>query len=211
MLAIMGCVMPSFAQNAAPALGQNVAPEEQAALVQKAEAYLNGIKTLQARFAQMNNDGTILAGQFYLQRPGRLRFQYDAPDGDYIVADGLLIHYWDDTAKNYSNAPIGSTLADFLLKKHISLSGELNVTSVRRPGENKLVLTVVQRDNPEAGDLRLLFNENPMQLEKWRITDATGQVTETSLSDVQSGMKLDPTLFRFKPPKGYDKNWNGHQ
>jgi outer membrane lipoprotein-sorting protein len=190
---------------------QDLSAADQAALVQKAEIYLNNITTLKSRFSLMGSDGMIETGMFYLQRPGRMRFQYDPPHADYIVADGLLIHYWDDGVKNYSNAPIGSTLADFLLKKKIRLSGELKVTSVRRPADNKLVITLVQAKNPEAGDLRLLFTENPqsgnLSLDKWRVTDATGNVTETTLTNVQTGTKLDPKLFIFSPPKGYDKDW----
>jgi outer membrane lipoprotein-sorting protein len=192
------CLFP-FAARA-----QNV---DDAATIRNVEAYLNGITTLQAHFAQMNSDASVYSGTFWLWRPGRLRFQYDAPNKDYIVADGLLVHYWDDGVKNYSNAPIGSTLADFLLRKKIVLSGDLKVTSVRRPAAGKLVVTLVEKDNPEAGDLRLLFAENPMQLEKWRVTDATGQITEVTLTHIQTGIKLDPTLFRFKPPKGYDQEW----
>lgn len=196
-----------FALSTLSAQAQDIPQTQYPALIQKTEAYLNGITTLQARFAQTNSDATVDTGLFSMWRPGRLRFQYDAPKKDYIVADGLLVHYWDDTSKDYSNAPIGSTLADFLLRKKIKLSGDIKVTSIRRPAENKLVITVAQKDNPDGGDLRLLFTENPMRLDKWRVTDATGQITEVTLSNVQTGIKLNPTLFRFKPPKGFDQDW----
>lgn len=178
-------------------------------IVQRVETYLNNITTLQAHFAQANLDGTINSGTFYLKRPGRLRFQYDAPKGDYIVADGLLIHYWDNEAKDYSNAPIGATLADFLLRKKIKLTGDLKVTDIMRPTDNKLVLTVIQMENPDAGDLKLMFQENPLQLQKWRVTEAAGQMTEVTLSNIQTGMRLEPKLFVFKPPQGYDQDWQG--
>jgi outer membrane lipoprotein-sorting protein len=90
--------------------------------VKAVETYLNGLKTLKAEFLQTHSDGSRYGGDFYLNRPGRLRFEYRAPLSDYIVADGLLIHYWDNEVKNYSNAPIGTTLADFLLRKNIKLS-----------------------------------------------------------------------------------------
>lgn len=179
------------------------------ATVQKVETYLNGITTMQAHFAQANIDGSVHGGTFYLKRPGRLRFQYDAPKGDYIVADGLLIHYWDNDSKDYSNAPIGSTLADFLLRKNIKLTGELKVTDIMRPTDNKLVLTLVQVENPDAGDLKLMFRENPLQLQKWRVSEANGQMTEVTLTDIQTSLRVDPKLFVFKPPKGYDQDWQG--
>src|SRR5688572_6207024 len=106
---------------AAPASAQ----ETGAQLITRIESYFNAMSTLKAHFTQVNNDGTITDGTFYLKRPGRLRFQYNAPLNDYIVADGLLMHYWDNELKNYSNAPIGSTLADFFLRKKIKLSGDV--------------------------------------------------------------------------------------
>ena len=190
-----------------PAFAQSITPGEQEVMVQNIETYLNSITTLQARFRQTNQDGTIDNGTFYLWRPGRLRFEYDAPKSDYIVADGLLVHYWDNGIKNYSNAPIGSTLADFLLRKKIKLSGDLDVMGLTRPRNNYLLITLAQRKNPEAGDVRMLFTESPLQLLKWRVTDGTGAVTETALSKIQPGIKLDPRLFRFAPPKGYDQDW----
>lgn len=175
--------------------------------VREVEAYLNAITTMQARFTQLNSDGTIDSGTFYLWRPGRLRFEYDAPKSDYIVADGLLIHYWDHGIKDYSNAPIGSTLADFLLRKKIALSGDVVVTGLHRPQAGKLVLTMMQKDNPDSGDVRLLLDEKPFRLLKWRVTDGVGNITETELLNIQEGVRLNPTLFRFAPPKGYDAEW----
>lgn len=198
------CAMSAHAQNTS---GDIIDAAEKAAIIRKAEIYLNGIATMQARFAQANQDGSIDGGIFYLNRPGRLRFQYDPPKKDYIVADGLFVHYWDDGMKNHSNAPIGSTLADFLLKKKISLTGDLKVTQIRRPKPGTLVLTVVQTKNVEAGDLRLLFDEAPMQLRKWRVTDGAGNITEVTLTNEKRGMPLDARLFIFHPPKGYEDEW----
>ena len=187
---------------------QSITAGEQEVLVKNIQAYLNNLKTMQANFSQLSQDGATQTGKFYLSRPGKLRFQYDAPNGDYIVADGLLVHYWDDGVKNYSSAPIGTTLADFLLRKNIKFTDDIQVLSLNRPAENKLVITFNQTKNPEAGDLRMLFTESPLQLEKWRVTDGAGSVTEVSLSNIQTGIKLAPTLFRFKAPKGYEKQFN---
>lgn len=195
-------MMPVMAQ------AQSITPGEQEVLVHNIETYLNDLKTMQAGFSQMSQDGVIETGQFYLSRPGKLRFQYDAPNGDYIVADGLLVHYWDDGVKNYSSAPIGTTLADFLLRKKIRFADDIQVLSLARPATGKLVITFAQAKHPEAGDLRMLFTETPLRLEKWRVTDGAGSVTEVTLKDIQTGMKLDPGLFRFVAPKGYEQKLN---
>lgn len=186
------------------ASAQSITAGEEEVLVNNIQNYLNGLTTMQARFSQLSQDGSVQNGTFYLSRPGKLRFQYDKPNGDYIVADGFLVHYWDDGVKNHSSAPIGTTLADFLLRKNIRFGGDIQVLSLKRPGTNKLLITFNQKKNPEAGDLRMLFTESPLRLEKWRVTDGAGTITEVTLSDVKTGLRLSPALFRFKAPKGYE-------
>ncbi len=174
------------------------------AAVKQIETYLNSITTLQADFIQTHSDGSRYNGTFYLNRPGRLRFAYAPPNGDYIVADGLLVHYWDNEVKNYSNAPIGSTLADFLLRKHIKLSGDLTVQSVQDVPDDRWLVTLNQTADPNAGKLTLLFDKNPMRLIRWRIIDGTNAMTEVSLYKIQADIRIDPRLFIFKAPKGFE-------
>ena len=195
----------AFVLPALPAMAQDITGTERAQIVKQAETYLNGITTLKAEFLQTHSDGSRYSGDFYLSRPGRLRFAYRPPVGDYIVADGLLVHYWDNEVKNYSNAPIGSTLADFLLRKKIKLSGDVKVTKVTRiASENRIRIALNQSADPAAGSLSLLFDEKPMRLRRWQVIDATGAMTEVSLYNVQTGLRLDPRLFIFKAPKGYE-------
>lgn len=184
------------------------AQETPQATVTRVENYLNSLSTAQSKFAQMGGDGIIQTGTFYLQRPGRLRFAYDAPNGDYIVADGLMVNYWDNDSKQASNAPIGSTLADFLLRPKISLTKDLVVKQIRRLPQKRLELTLIQKAEPHSGRLVLLLRDQPLQLEKWRILDATGSTTEVTLSQMRVGQRLDARLFVFKAPKGYGVKYN---
>ncbi len=166
-----------------------------------AETYLNTLKTAKARFLLTAADGTQQIGTFYLNRPGKLRFEYDPPLKDFIVADGLLIYFYDSQLGEQSNAPIGQTMADFLLRKDIRLGGDVAVERVTRGG-NLLQITVVQKTDPGAGSLTLGFTENPLELKKWRIVDAQGQTVEVELFQMQTGMKLDSKLFVYHAPKG---------
>jgi outer membrane lipoprotein-sorting protein len=184
------------------------AQETPQATIARVETYLNGLNTAQAKFAQMGGDGIIQTGTFYLQRPGRLRFTYDTPNGDYIVADGLMVNYWDNDSKQASNAPIGSTLADFWLRPKISLTKDLVVKQIRRLPQQRLELTLIQKAEPHNGQLVLLLRDKPLQLEKWRIFDATGGTTEVTLSQMRVGQKLDARLFIFKAPKGFGAVYN---
>jgi outer membrane lipoprotein-sorting protein len=190
---------------AVPAYAQEIKGAERAAFIKQAETYLNGITTLKSEFLQTHSDGSRYSGDFYLSRPGRLRFQYRPPLSDYIVADGLLVHYWDSEVKNYSNAPIGSTLADFLLRKKIRLSGDVAVRSVKAiPDNNQVRITLTQSADPGVGSLALIFDRSPLQLRRWQVIDGTGAMTEVSLYKVQTKVAIDPRQFIFKTPKGYE-------
>lgn len=178
-----------------PAVAADRLPE-----VGAVETYLNNITTLKARFIQTSQDGSQAAGNFMLKRPGRLKFTYDEPIKDFIVADGLLIYYYDSQLKEQSNAPISQSLADFFLRKNLQLSGDIQVTDIKRDG-GFLQVSLAQASDPMAGTLTLALAENPMQLKKWRVVDAQGLITEVELFDIVTGIRLDNDLFHYYNPE----------
>ena len=168
------------------------------------EAYLKNLKTLQARFTQTSGGQTV-RGDFMLKRPGRMRFQYDAPLEDFIVADGLFIYYYDGQMKQQSNTLISKSLADFFLREDLTLSGDVRVTNVRR-ANSLLQVTLEEASEDSAGALTLFLTEKPMQLKKWRILDAQGTVTEVALSDIKTNVTFARGLFKYFDPEAGARN-----
>jgi outer membrane lipoprotein-sorting protein len=194
-----------IAAEKAPVMKQ-VQPVERPAEVDQAESYFRQLKTVKARFVQTAPDGSQTRGTFYLNRPGKLRFQYDAPLKDFVVADGLFIYFYDGELGQQTNAPISQTLADFLLRKELRLSGDLKVTRIMR-ADGLMQMTVVQRSEPGAGSITMGFREKPFfELKKWRVKDSQGAITEVELFDTQAGIKLDSSLFAYHDPKGKGLN-----
>lgn len=165
----------------------------------KVEKYLNGLTTARSKFTQIDPDGVRTTGTFYLNRPGRLRFEYDPPVNDFVVADGTFIYFYDAAVKEQSNAPIGQTLADFILRPDLNLKGDIVVTDIKRAA-GLLQITLVQAADPSAGSLSLGFSENPLTLKKWRVVDPQGAITEISLADMETNMRLDKDLFYYRDP-----------
>lgn len=176
-----------------------MAAEDHAADIQRAENYLNTLKTARARFVQTTHDGTQLVGTFYISRPGKLRFQYDPPLEDFVVADGFFIYFYDAELKEQTNAPIGQTLADFFLRSSLKFSGDITVKNVKRAG-GLVQIEVIQSVDPGAGTLTLAFTEDPYELKKWRIVDAQGIITEVELFYVEKGLDFPKDLFVYKDP-----------
>lgn len=189
-----------------PAVAPLASPDL-AVAVQKAEEYLRDLKTAKSRFLQTAPDGKQAIGTFYLNRPGKLRFEYDAPVRDFVVADGFFIYFYDGKLGEQSNAPIGQTLADFLLRPDLKLSGDVKVTEGRRSG-GLLMLTLTQTNDPGAGSLILGFEEQPMRLKKWRVVDATNAVVEVELFQVEENIPLQSSLFVYAAPASDKPKYN---
>lgn len=175
--------------------------------VRAVEAYLNSIRTLKARFIQTTGDGKQVAGDFMLRRPGRMKFSYDPPIEDFIVADGIFVHYYDSAMKQGSRTLISKSLADFFLRKQLTLSGDLKVANVSRDAKF-LMVRLVEAQDPNAGSLTLGFTEKTLALKKWRIIDPQGAMTEVELIDMVTGLKLDNDLFHYYDPEHTKPRYN---
>jgi outer membrane lipoprotein-sorting protein len=183
------------AQDAAP---REISAEDRQAL-QRVEAFLDDIGSLQAEFVQIGPDGSVSTGDFYLRRPGRMRLEYDPPVPYLYVADGMWLTFWDAELEQRSDAPLGSTLADFLVREDVSLSGDVTVTGLRRT-DDLIEVDLVQTDDPRAGQLTMVFARDPLRLDRWYIRDGQGNVTQVRLTRQRFGVSLSNDLFRAPRP-----------
>jgi len=168
--------------------------------VKKIEKYLQELSSARARFVQTTHDGTQLVGTFYLQRPGKLKFEYDSPIEDFVVADGIFIYFYDSELGEQTNAPIGQTLADFFLRKDLQLGDDITVESIKKGG-GFLQAKLIQTADPDAGSITLGFKQEPFELNKWRVVDGQGLITEIELFYLKEGVKHAKNLFVYKDPK----------
>jgi outer membrane lipoprotein-sorting protein len=168
--------------------------------VAEAETYINSIRTLQARFVQSNPNGSLVQGTLSVRRPGRMRFEYDPPSKLKIVADGSQVTMWDPANKDFGQWPIGWTAASFLVKEPLRLSGDITVESSRRTPDGLLTLTLVQTRRPQEGKIIVRLSENPMQLRGWTIIDNRGNKVDVSLTNLQTGVQLADSLFKYDGP-----------
>ena len=163
--------------------------------VPEIEQYINSIRTLQARFVQNNPNGSVVQGTVYLRRPGRMRFEYDAPSQLKIVADGTQVTLWDPATRDFGQWPIGWTAATFLVRDQLTLSGDLQVEKLERVN-GLLEATVSQVRKPQEGKVIVRLSEHPLLLRGWTIIDNRGNRVTVSLSDMQTGLQLADSLFK---------------
>ena len=163
-------------------------------IVARVEAYLNGIRTLRAGFTQIAPDGATSTGKVYIERPGRMRFEYDPPEELLMVARDWRLVVHDGRAGQTSTVPVGRTPLGLLLSEEIRLGGPVTIRSIAEIG-GELHLTVFQTEEPGRGDLTLIFGLEPLALRRWEVLDAQGKRTRVLLENLETNVPLDDQLF----------------
>ena len=182
---------------AGPALA--LAPADQA-MVDQAVAYLQGLPSAKGRFVQTDPRGSVSKGVIYMQRPGRARFEYDAPSSLLVVSDGKVVSVADKRLKTVNRYFLSQTPLKLFLADEIRLDRGVSVTRVNRLTDG-FEITAQDRVGKTRGQIVLTFSDSPMQLLGWKITDARNAETQVRLISLVRATDLDPGLFRAPFPK----------
>ena len=196
-LAALLLLLPAFS---APAANNLVLSDADKSNLSRIESYLNDLGTLQSRFIQANPNGTHSEGTMYLQRPGKLRFEYDPPDPYLIITYGDWFIYVDKELEEATYLPVNKTPAYFIVKKDISFGDKLQVASFQNT-DQVLRVEVEQADNLDSGRVMMVFTDTPLQLRKWQVIDSQGNLTDTTLINPNFDVSLNESLFEYDGPK----------
>jgi outer membrane lipoprotein-sorting protein len=198
-LAISAAAPAAFAQDLRPRTDDPVIVAldgaDRVAALARVNETLNAIARLQGRFVQTSPGGASAAGAFYLERPGKLRFEYDPPATLLIVSDGSVVSLRDTALRTTERTPLRSTPLNLILRSTIDLERHARVLRVARSGA-WLMVTARDRSGQTDGQITLNFFGDQTELRSWDVFDATGARTRVTLSDVVRPEALDPSLFR---------------
>ena len=173
---------------------------EQREILAAAAEGLAAVKTAKGRFEQIQPDGASLEGDFALRRPGKMRFEYDAPASVLVVADGTTVAVEDTALETIDRIPIAATPLGMILSKKIDFENQADVLSVRR-NQGRVAITLEDRAGDHEGQLTLLVDANSYDLLGWWTLDVSGNYTQVWLDKVEKGVRLDPKLFRIEDPE----------
>jgi outer membrane lipoprotein-sorting protein len=164
------------------------------------EQYLTHLTTITADFTQVAPDGSLTNGKFFLQRPGKMRWQYNPPTPVLMVANGSELVFYDYELEQVSYIPLDGSLVSFLGREKITFGNDVGITKFSNEA-NAIRIEVAQRDKPTEGRLMLEFSDKPLTLRNMVVTDQAGQTTTVALQNASFGAKIDPALFVFKDPR----------
>lgn len=161
-------------------------------------SYLNGLTTATSGFTQINGDGTISTGQLYIKRPGRIRFEYNAPDNSLVLAGGGSVAIFDPRSNaGVERYPLNQTPLSIILARNVDLSRARMVTGHTSDGTTTTI-TAQDPDHPEYGNIQMVFSANPTELRQWIVTDNVGEKTTVILNGLRPGGSISDRQFNIQ-------------
>ena len=165
--------------------------------VKKVENYLNSIKTLSADFVQIASNGEKAEGRIYIEKPNKIRMEYNAPSNILIVGNGDYIVYYDKELDQITNIDYDDVPAAMILANNVNLDGkDITVTDFYQdPGVTKL--SMQYNDAEDLGPFTLVFTNNPFVLKQWKVITPQSLEVSLSLYDSVVDAKINQDLFKF--------------
>ena len=177
----------------------NLSAEDQATLRQ-AQAYLTALTAAQGNFVETGPGGQQRSGKFWLQRPGKMRFEYSEPAGLLVVADGNNVNRYDPRLNVFRQVPLAATPLSTFLAREVRLDQGVRVDRVTRMASGAFAITARDASKPNEGSVILAFAGSPLRLQEWTITDAQGSRTRIQLTSLQPASGLAASLFQLRDP-----------
>jgi len=194
VFAVLFCAaLFSGAGQPAPQRKIEFSAEQQAAL-DRISAYLNGIHTLKSGFFQLGPEGQLDQGEFLLEKPGKLRFEFNPPNPTLIVATGGRIYVKNNRLNTVASYDVSDVPLDLLLNDKVNLKANSAITGIDIQND-ALVLHARTTTNRQQGNITLVFSNPQIELRQWTVKDNQGGTTMVALHNPEVGVTLDETLF----------------
>jgi outer membrane lipoprotein-sorting protein len=170
--------------------------DKQKAQAAKISTYLSSLQTLIGNFVQVGPDGSKTKGQFFIQKPGKVRFEYESPNPIAIVADGSMVAIRDRNLSTQDLYPLSQTPLRYLLSDRIDLMKDTNVVSVT--ADDLFISVTIEERQLLTGTSRLMLmvGAKDGQLKQWTVTDPQGYDTTVAVYNLDTSRKIDPGMFK---------------
>jgi outer membrane lipoprotein-sorting protein len=170
--------------------------DKQKAQASKISTYLSSLQTLIGNFVQVGPDGSKTKGQFFIQKPGKVRFEYESPNPIAIVADGSMVAIRDRNLSTQDLYPLSQTPLRYLLSDRIDLMKDTNVVSVT--ADDLFISVTIEERQLLTGTSRLMLmvGAKDGQLKQWTVTDPQGYDTTVAVYNLDTSRKIDPGMFK---------------
>jgi outer membrane lipoprotein-sorting protein len=190
-LATLGAL---FVNGIVPGLAPIAEAQAATDAAQRIADHFSSVRTMTGEFVQFGPKGEQTGGKFFIERPGKIRFNYDAPAAFRVISDGKSVVLNNQKLKTWDLYPLSKTPLKMLLDDRIDLSSA-SVTSVK---EDSDLTTIKMADKSVFGNatLTLMFDPKTFELRQWTITDAQGKDTTVMIFNVKQGVSFAADTFK---------------
>jgi outer membrane lipoprotein carrier protein len=200
---------PVRAENIAPVNAPNTSGLKQ--VLDRLQRHYRDTNSFSAKF---NEEITTVgapkrerSGVVSFRKPGRMRWEFAAPEVQTIVSDGVMLYSYDPDLNQVVETPLKQALKSSSATSFLLGMGNINrdfkaafAKSVASDGLVHLLL------DSKAGGYKIEIGLDPKSynLMTLRLTDQLGDVTKVDFSDIHNNVELPDSVFAFKAPAGAD-------
>jgi outer membrane lipoprotein-sorting protein len=191
---LAACALSTLLMAAVPSRLRGGFDSQERSELERVSEAMNAIHTLQGRFVQIGPEGQMDQGHFYIDKPGRIRFEYALPNPTLIVSDGRWVAVENRSLHTMDRYALWTTPLNLILGDDIDLRDNTDIIGVAQQN-NQLIIQARAHNGQANGAITLVFSEPDLALRQWTVRDAQGLLTTVSVSDVKKDVAVDPGLF----------------
>ncbi|MCA0276044.1 MAG: outer membrane lipoprotein carrier protein LolA [Proteobacteria bacterium] len=185
----------AIALTATPLIALQAPAQAQATdAAQRIADHFSSVRSMSGEFVQFGPRGEQTGGKFFLERPGKIRFNYEAPSNFKVISDGQSVVILNSKMRTSDLYPLSKTPLKLLLDDRIDLSGN----KVKSVTEEDDLTTIKLSDKQVFGNstITMMFDPKSYDLRQWTITDTQGKDTTVMVFNVKVGGSFPADTFK---------------
>ncbi len=144
-------------------------------------------------FVQSGPKAERTSGRFFLQRPGKIRFNYAGQSGIIVIADGKSVVVYNKKLKTSRLYSLSKTPLKLLLDNKVDLSGS-RLKSIREEGD-LIIIKLSDKSSFGNSNISMVFDRKNLDLRKWSLIDEKGLTTTVTIFNVKQGGRVAEGTF----------------
>jgi outer membrane lipoprotein carrier protein len=147
-------------------------------------------------------------GKVSFKRPGKMLWRYDEPKGQFVLADGQFLYFYQPEQNQIIKSPLKNAFRTDIPLSFLLGIGNLKKdfnAALKTTDENQYVLRLVPKgDSGGFGEILLGVSKNSADILWASVRDASGNLTTIRFSGMRKGVGLKESLFTLQIPNGVD-------
>ena len=162
-------------------------------LIANAEKKWNDINSMTGQFKQIDSDGKIQYGNFYLKKPHKSLFEYNIQK-EKILTTKFFLHILNQKHFIIDSYPIGSNPIKYLLLENLDLQKHFEVLSYET--KDQIIVELSKPEVPKNMEkIYLYFNKESLDLKKWEIFNEFGEKTSLEFTNILKNISISADKF----------------